>query len=314
MRSIFFGSDAFALEPLEKLAESAHEIAAVIGMPDRRAGRGLSLVSTPLVQKARELGIRVIQPANLTRQCFEGALEDLGFDVGVVVAYGGLIPRWLLARPEMGFVNLHPSLLPRYRGAAPIERALMNGASITGVTTMVMNDRLDAGDILLHREVPIGEEDTGGTLSAHLSHVGACLLVETLDALECGGLEAVPQEEDKATYAPPIGSEDAMIDWARPAEETDRLVRAMNPEPGAFTYFRGKRIKIWAVKVTDVPPEDEPGTIMNLGKEGFLVNTGSSGLQVVTLQPEGKNRMGASEFSRGQRLLIAERFSSSPRE
>jgi methionyl-tRNA formyltransferase len=184
----------------------------------------------------------------------------------------------------------------------------MNGANITGVTTILMSEKLDAGDILMHQEEPIYDDDTCGTLKERLSRDGARVLVKTLDGLEGGELEAVPQEEDKATYAPPIKSSEGNIDWAQPAERIDRLVRSMNPEPGAFTFFREKRLKIWSVRLTDVPPEDEPGTLMNMGKEGFLVNTGTTCLQVVTLQPEGRSRMSAGEFSRGHRLLIGERF------
>lgn len=308
MRVVFFASDVFSLEPLERIHASSHEIAAVVGRPDRPAGRGLRPVATPAVHRARELGLAVWQPEALTRQCFGPLVEGLRWEAGVVVAYGGLIPNWLLDAPPLGFVNLHPSLLPRYRGAAPVQRALMGGASITGVSTILMSERLDAGDILMHIEVPVSDEDTTGTLTDRLSHFGARLLLETLDALASGGVEPVPQEEDKATYAPSVSAPEAGIDWSRPSEEVDRLVRAMSPEPGAFTCFRGKRVKIREARVTDVPPEDEPGTLMNLGKEGFLVNTGSTCIQVVSIQPEGKKRMSAAEFSRGQRLLIAESF------
>jgi methionyl-tRNA formyltransferase len=310
LRIILFASDVFSLEPLDAIVKSRHEVVAFVGRPDMRAGRGLLPVPTPAVAAARDAGLEVWQPDNLSVTCFKPFLQDVEWDAGVVVAYGGLIPRWLLDEPPLGFINLHPSLLPRYRGAAPMERALMNGASITGVTTMRMNERLDEGDILMHMEVPIDEQDVLGTLRDRLSHAGARLMVATLDYVEDGNVMAVPQEEDKATYAPPVRVEEAEIDWSEPAEVIDRLIRSMDPEPGAFTFFRGKRIKIWAAHVTEVPPEDEPGTIMNLGKEGFIVNTGTDGLQVVTLQPEGKNRMGAAEFSRGQRLLIAERFTS----
>jgi methionyl-tRNA formyltransferase len=308
LRVLFFASDSFAFEPLEKLLEGRHSVLAVVSRPDRPAGRGLRQVPTPAVERARDLGLEVWQPENLTKQCFGGFIDGLEWDAGVVVAYGGLIPRWLLDTPPRGFINLHPSLLPRYRGAAPVERALMNGSSITGVTTMIMNERLDAGDILEHLEVPVNEDDTAGTLQARLAHAGAVLLVATLDDVEDGRASPVGQEEENATYAPPVKAADAEIDWSAPAESIDRLVRAMTPGPGAHTWFRGKRVKMWAVHVTEVPPEDEPGTIMNLGKEGFIVNTGSTGLQVATLQPEGKNRMSAAEFSRGQRLLLAERF------
>ncbi len=308
MRTIFFGSDRFAIEPLERLLAGGHQVLAVVGRPDRPSGRGLNPVPTPLVEKARERQDDLLQPEDLSDEEFRSVMGDLTWDAGVVVAYGGLIPRWLLEVPRFGFVNLHPSLLPRYRGAAPIERALMNGASITGVTTIQMNERLDAGDILLHLEVPIGEQETAGTLGETLSHLGARLLVETLDGIEGGGIEQVPQDENKATSAPSVRPEEGNIDWGQPAERIDRLVRALDPAPGAYTFFRNKRLKIWSVQVTDVPQEDDPGTLMNMGKEGFLVNTQTSCLAIVTLQPEGKPRMTAGEFSRGQRLLIGERF------
>ncbi len=314
MRLIFFGSDEFALGPLTAVVESRHPVAAAVSRPDRPAGRGLASAATPFARAATDLGLDVHKPESLADPSCCAFLADIEWDLGVVVAYGGLIPSWLLELPDLGFVNLHPSLLPRYRGAAPIQRAIMNGASITGVTTIRMSERLDAGDILLNREIPIDEEDTAGTLGGRLSHAGASLLVKTLDGLEAGGLAAVPQEEDKATYAPPIRPEEGNIDWSQPAEGIDRLVRALEPAPGAYTFFRGRRLKILAVKVTDVPQEDEPGTLMSIGKEGFLVNTGTAGLRIVAVQPEGRQRMTAGEFSRGQRLQVAERFSMSPED
>lgn len=312
MKAIFFGSDSFALEPLEQLVSGDHEITSVVGRPDRPVGRGLKAGPTPLVARARELGLSVWQPETLSEADFSGIMRQADWDAGVVVAYGGLIPQWLLQVPSCGFINLHPSLLPRYRGAAPIKRALMNGASVTGVTTFQMSERLDDGDILMHRETPITEDDAAGTLSERLGHLGAKLLVETVDALQAGALEPVPQEAEKATYAPPVQPSEGDIDWSQPAERIDRLVRALDPEPGAYTFFRGRRLKIWSVQVTDVPPEDEPGTLMNMGKEGFLVNTGTACLRVVQVQPESKHRMSAGEFSRGQRILIAERFTGAP--
>lgn len=313
MRLIFFGSDSFAVPSLERLdACAGHSVEAVVGRPDAPAGRGLRTGPTPLVQKARELSLEVIQPERLDRATFSATADTVQWDAGVVVAYGALIPRWLLDVPARGFVNLHPSLLPRYRGAAPVERALMNGASITGVTTIMMNERLDAGGILMHEEEPIYEDDTTGKLKERLAAIGARGLEKTLDALEADGVEPVPQEEDKATYAPSVASVEGNIDWSLPAESVDRMVRALNPSPGAFTYFRGKRAKIWSARPTEVPPEDRPGTLMNMGKEGFLVNTGTDCVQVVTIQPEGKSRMSAGEFSRGSRLLIGERFTSEP--
>jgi len=312
LRVLYFGSDEFALDSLVRLAESGHLLVRVVGKPDRPSGRGLRPLPTPVIEKARDMSLSLWQPERLEKAELSDAINGQQWDVGVVVAYGGIIPAWLLSLPPFGFVNVHPSLLPRYRGAAPVERAIMNGASITGVTTIKMNERFDAGDLLLHREEPICEDDTAGTLRRRLARMGAALLVDTLDGIEAGTIEAVPQEEDKATDAPPIKNEEANIDWRQPAENLDRLVRALNPEPGAYTFFRGKRIKIWSTRVTDVPQEDEPGTLENMGKEGFLVNTESTCLQPILLQPEGKLRMGAAEFSRGQRITGGESFTREP--
>ena len=308
MKVIFFGSDEFALEPLNALLASGHQVVGVVGRPDRPAGRGLKPVSTAVVSRAKALDLRVWQPESLIKDRFASTAGEVSWDAGVVVGYGGLIPEWLLEYPRHGFVNLHPSLLPRYRGAAPVERALMNGAGITGVTTIKMNERLDAGDIYKHRETPISEEDTTGTLRERLGHLGANLLVETLDGIEGNNMEPVAQDEDKATDAPPVQPREANIDWHLPAESIDGLVRALDPGPGAYTFFRGGRLKIWSVQVTEVPQEAEPGVLMNMGKEGFLVNTGTNCVGVVTVQPEGRKRMSAGEFSRGQRFLIGERF------
>lgn len=308
MRTVLFASDEFAREPLERLAASRHEILAVVSRPDKPAGRGRKPASTAAVTAARAMGLDVWQPSDLGPDTFMPFIGGVDWEAGVVVAYGGRIPPWLLEMPPRGFVNLHPSLLPRYRGAAPVQRAIMNGASITGVTTILMDEELDSGDILRHHETPVEGDETAGELEAQLSHAGAKLLVETLDALEEGLLEPIGQEEDKVTYAPPLDPAEAQIDWRLPAEEIARRVRAMNPEPGAWTCFRGRRVKIWSAHVTDVPPEGEPGTIMNLGKEGFVVNTGTAALQLVTMQPEGRRRMSAAEFSRGQRLGIEDRF------
>ena len=309
MRVVFFGSGRLAIESLEMVCSSLHQVVGVVGRPDRLAGRGLKPAATAVVARAREMGLELWQPHSLSQGAIPELADSSSFDAGVVVAFGELLPPWMLSVPRFGYVNLHPSLLPRYRGAAPVERAIMNGATITGVTTIRMNERLDAGDILLHQEEPINDDDTAETLAERLGHIGARLLVNTLNALDSNGVEPVPQEEDKATYAPALRPEHSEIEWSHPAENIDRLVRALNPAPGAYTVFRGRRVKLWSVQITDVPQEDEPGTLMNMGKEGFLVNTGTSCLRVVCLQPEGRRRMSAGEFSRGQRLLIGERFS-----
>lgn len=312
MKLLVFASDEFAIEPIRSLYQSKHEVIALAGSPDRPAGRGLNLARTPALEEAERLGIKIIQLESLSPDELEKHAINLTWDVGLVVAFGRIIPPWLLAIPPKGFINLHPSLLPRYRGAAPIERAIMSGASITGVTTIMMNEKLDAGDIIAHIEVPILEDDTAKTLCERLSRAGARLLVETLDALEEGSLKLIPQEEEKATYAPPIRPEDCLIDWGEPAEKLERKIRALNPKPGAYTYFRGKRLKIWSARVTDVPQEGEPGTIQEIRGEGFIVNTGSFGLQPLIVQLEGRKSLNSAEFLRGQRIRSGERFNLRP--
>ena len=312
LRLVFFGSDGFALVPLTKLVDGPHTIEMVVTRPDRPAGRGLKLVETPVSELATRLGITIFKPESLRVDDFSDECSNVEWDAGVVVAFGGLLPKWLLEKPRLGIVNLHPSLLPRNRGGAPVERALMDGASVTGVTTIAMNERLDAGPILMHAEEPIYADDTAGMLRDRLAVLGAKVLERTLDELERGDLEPVSQEEDKVTFAPLISTSEGNIDWNHSAERIDRLVRALNPEPGAYTFFRGRRIKMWRVRLTDVPQEDEPGTIMNMGKEGFFINTSTVCIQPLLLQPEGKQKMTAGEFSRGQRLEIGERFTSEP--
>lgn len=311
LQIIFFGSDLFAVEPLERILATHHRVMCVVGRPDRPSGRGRRLTPTPLVERSLELGIELQRPERLDH-ALEEKLPLEEFDIGVVVAYGELVPAWLIDKAPCGFVNLHPSLLPRYRGAAPVERAIMEGASITGITTIEMSEKLDAGDIIKHREVPLDGDETAGNLSRELSHVGAALLVETLDAMEDGSARRVPQDEANATYAPAISAEEGNIDWSAPAEKVDRLVRALDPSPGAYTHFRGTRLKILKVRLTDVPTEDEPGTIMAMGKEGFLVNTSSGCVQVLSVKPAGKKKMSSGEFSRGQRISIGEKFTGEP--
>lgn len=312
MKAIFFGSGIFAVNPLKKILSSCkHEILAVVGKKDRPAGRGLRLTSTPVVQFARESGLRLFQPENLEPEALAGLLE-LDWRVAVVAEYGKIIPRWLLDLTGRVFINIHPSLLPRFRGPAPIERAILNGCTITGVTTILMSGDVDSGDVLLRAEEPIYEQDTTGSLRERLSLVASRLVIETLDGLESGTLTPIPQKEEMASYAPCIMPEEANIDWSAPAEYIDRLTRALDPDTGAYTFFRGKRIKIWSILLTDVFQEGKPGMLIKMGREEFLVNTGTCCVRILSLQPEGKRRMSAAEFARGQRIQTGEIFTREP--
>ncbi len=312
MKAIFFGSGDFAVKPLQRLLhDNHHEVLAVVGKPDRPAGRGLKLSSTPVVEFARKSGLKVFQPYNLNPQDLEEMLK-LDWNVAVVAEYGEIIPPWLLGFENRIFINVHPSLLPRLRGPAPVERAIIKGFTLTGVTTILMSERVDAGGVLLRAEEPIYERDTTGTLRERLSQVASRLVIETLDGVESNKLKPIPQVEDQASYAPAITADEANIDWSAPAENIDRLVRALDPDIGAYTYFRGRRIKIWSVLPTDVVEQDEPGTIIDMGRQGVFVNTGTYCLLILSLQPEGKQKMTAVEFARGQRTRTGEQFTRKP--
>ncbi len=312
MKAIFFGSGIFAVSPLKEILNSdRHEIIAVVGKRDRPAGRGLKLTSTPVVQFAMDSGLKLFQPENLQPETLEELIE-LDWNVAVVAEYGEILPRWLLDLQERIFINIHPSLLPRLRGPAPIERAILNGCTITGVTTILMSEKVDCGDVLMSAEEPIFEHDTTGTLRERLSKIASRLVIDTLDGLESGTLTPVKQKEEMASYAPAITQEEANIDWTAPAEYIDRLTRALDPDTGAYTFFRGRRIKIWSVKVTDVLQVGQPGMLTNMGREEFFVNTGTYCVQIMSLQPEGKRRMSWAEFARGQRVQTGEIFTRKP--
>ncbi|MBN2169378.1 MAG: methionyl-tRNA formyltransferase [Actinobacteria bacterium] len=312
MRVLFIGGDSFCIPTLELLLGSGHDVVGILGKTEKPSGRGLQVTSSELTDKALELEIPYWRFPKLSEEEVSSDFCNTAWDIGVAVAYGGLVPRWILEKGPFGCICLHPSLLPRFRGAAPVERALMSGATVTGVTTFNMDEGYDTGDILLHAEAEINGYDTAGTLRDRLSYLGSKLVLESLDRINADEVVPIPQDESIASYAPPIRKEEGKIDWGFSAERIDRLVRALNPSPVAYTYFRGKRVKIYKTRVTDIPPEDEPGTIMEIGKEGFFVTTGTDCLEIKSLQIEGKNKMNASEFSRGQRLDIIERFNDGP--
>lgn len=302
MKVLFFGSDQIAVPSLGRLLSSAHTVVGVVGRPDRQKGRGRKRGSTPLVAHAKELEIPLFQPENLERATFLNALDGLNWNCAVVVAYGGIIPRWLIDYPPYGFVNLHPSLLPSLRGPAPVRCAILTGCDFTGVTTMCISERVDAGDIYLSATVPILEQDTAGTLSERLAVAGAELLVETLDRIESSGLRAVPQDDELASFAPMTCREDPRIDWSCSSAEIDRQVRAFNPEPGAYTFLDGRRLKVWEVLDTGSISEGPAGSASITAEELISVRTGGNDLAILSLQPEGRNRMSSAAFIKGLRL------------
>jgi methionyl-tRNA formyltransferase len=257
--------------------------------------------------RARELGLTVLQPERLRDVREE--LMRLGPEIGVVVAYGKLIPRWLLDLPPHGFINVHPSLLPRYRGAAPIARAILHGETETGVTIIRLTEALDAGPILAQEAVPIEPTDTTATLEARLSELAACLLLRTLEGITSGTIEPRPQDEEQATYFRKLTKEDGRIRWTDPAVRIERHVRAMVPWPGAFTTRQGQLLKVWRARVwEEAVPEGtvESGTVVRITPRGFVVATGRGALEILEVQPAGGRRMPADAYVRGHGLRPGE--------
>lgn len=301
MRIVFLGTPEFAAHHLTMLAEAGHEIAAVFTQEDRRRGRGLVICEPPVKVVAKEYGIPVYQPAKLNADDAVKSLEDLKPDLIVVVAYGQILSKRVLDIPPLGCVNVHASLLPRWRGAAPIHRAIMAGDKETGITTMYVDVGLDTGDMILQRQVLIDPDETAGELHDRLAELGGEVLLETLELIKAGKAPRIPQPEEGATYAPKIKKEECLIDWSKSREEIHNHVRGLNPCPGAHTYLDGKLLKVW--KVTPVDGQADtgvPGCIVEVSEEqGLLVQTGSGLLRMERLQLEGRRELCGDEFLRG---------------
>jgi methionyl-tRNA formyltransferase len=291
---------------LEALLDSDIEVAAVVTNPDRPAGRGMRIRPSPVKMAADAAGIEVLQPDSARNPGLAEALDAFGTDVATVVAYGKILPASLLARPRLGFVNLHFSLLPAYRGAAPVERALMEGCLTTGVSVMVLSEGMDEGPVLACEEVTISDSDTLGSLGARLARVGAPLLVRALPAYVSGVLEARPQDHERATYAPKVSTEEARIDWSRPSEDLRNLVRACNPEPGAWTTLLGRRLRVFSAERAPGPRRLEPGAVE--ATDELRAGCGDAELVLLEVQVAGRRRMSGAEAARGLRLEPGERF------
>ncbi len=303
MRVVFMGTPPAAVPSLRALAD-AFDVVAVYTRPDRPKGRGLKVRKSAVKEAAEEVGLAIVQPKRLRDEA--QALSSFEPDAIVVVAYGAILPPDILEIPKLGPLNVHFSLLPRWRGAAPVERAILAGDEQTGVTTMLMDEGLDTGPILLRESIPIGAQDTTGTIRDRLADLGAGLIVRSLRELESGSLSPQPQLEDGVTIAAKIAAEEAELDPARAAVELDRRVRAMDPTPGAFLWFRGKRLKVWKSEVAT--GEGEPGTL-----HGEVVQTSDQRLRLVEVQPEGKKRMIAEAFANGYRLHAGEKIGPAAR-
>jgi len=296
------GTPEFACPTLEALLARPDPVVGVVCQPDRPRGRGLAVSAPAVKQLAERHGLPVLQPERMRDPAFRDALRQLAPDLVVVAAYGRILPRAVLDLPPRGCINVHASLLPRHRGAAPIAWAILAGDAVTGVTIMQMNEAMDAGDVLLARETPISADDTGGTLGERLARLGAAAIGDAIDGLRTGTLRPVPQPTTGITYAPRIEREHCRVVWTRPAAELDRQVRALAPGPSAFTTLDGRLLKIHRAAVAALPASGIPGTVVTAGMEGIVVTTGAGTLRLVEVQPEGRRRMQASEFVAGHRL------------
>lgn len=309
MRIVFAGTPDFAVPALKALVAARHDVEAVLTQPDRPAGRGRRTSAGPVKDCALALGLEVLQPVGLKAPSLLADIRSLQPQVIVVAAYGLLLPRALLELPDHGCINVHASLLPRWRGAAPIQRAIEAGDPETGVTIMRMEAGLDTGPMLARRATPITSHDTGGTLHDRLAVLGAELLVETLARLDTGSVQAVPQDESLATYATKITTEDARLDWRLPAAQIERRVRAMNPWPVARTRHRDRQVRVWEATVVS-GSGGAPGEIIRLGRDGVDVACDEGVLRLTVLQREGGKPLPVFEFLNGYRMELGEIFDS----
>lgn len=301
MKLLFFGSDSFAIPSLAALASAKHDILAVVTQPDRPAGRGQKVTPCPVALVAKEKKLPLLQPPKLKE--VEKELLQLQPEILVVVAYGQFIPQSLIEKTLHQAVNVHPSLLPKYRGAAPIQWAILNGDRITGVSTMTITPEMDAGDIYLQYETPIDPAETSAQLHDRLSEMGAELLLKTLEGIQAGKLKPKPQDSSKTILAPKIKKEDGHLDWKEPAEKLYNKIRAFDPWPGTFCLLWGKRLKIFEAGVLEARSQKGIGTIID-NERGILVACGQGALCLLEVQLEGKKRLNAEAFLKGHFLKI----------
>ena len=307
LRVIFFGTPDFAVPSLRALLDGGEEIVGVVCQPDKPAGRGHKLVAPPVKRLAIESGVVVLQPPTLRTPQALAALSQLAPDLIVVAAYGKILPPDVLTLPRLGCINVHASLLPKYRGAAPIQWGILRGDTVTGITIMQMNEGMDTGDVLLQRETPIGDDETYGELQTRLAHLGAAALMQAMELLKRGELRGRAQDSAAATLAPMIKKEDGRIDWRRPALELARWVRAYNPWPSAHTTLDGTRLKIHRARAVGavVGP---PGTV-HVTASTIVVACGSGALQLDQLQLAGRKSLSAADFVRGVRITDGTKLS-----
>lgn len=311
MNIVYMGTPDFAVPPLRAMAEAGYQVTAVVTQPDKPKGRGKTLMPTPVKEEAQKHGISVYQPVKVRNPEFVKVLENLNPDIIVVAAFGQIIPKEILMLPKYGCINIHASLLPKYRGAAPIQQAVIDGEKESGVTIMKMGEGLDTGDMIAKVVVPITGEETGGSLFDKLSVAGAELLVKTLPSIFDGTAVYEKQPEESPTpYAAMITKKMGLLDFTKSAEELERLVRGLNPWPSAYTFLNGKTLKVWKSRVSEESSSFEPGTVISADKTGIYVACGKNILVLTEIQLEGKKRMDTDAFLRGYPVLAGTKFSN----
>lgn len=309
MRIVFFGTPLFAVPTLSALFASPHQVAAVVTQPDRPRGRGQKVSDSPVKALAVERGLPVLQPDRLTRD-LGATFSALGADLGVVAAYGKILPEWLLALPRFGMINVHASLLPRYRGASPVHRAVINGDAETGVTIMRVVKALDAGPMMARAVWPIGPDESSDVVERDLAAIGACLLLEVVAAIEGGRAIEEPQDDAAATYAPRLTKDEGLLDFSAPALTVHNRIRGLRPWPTAFTFLRGARLVVHQARVSGHPgTAAEPGTCVAAGTDGITIACGDGrAVDVLQLQPEGRRTMSARDYLAGHGVIAGQRF------
>jgi len=308
LRIVFFGTPEFAVPTLDALLQSRHRVAGVVTRPDRPRDRGQRVSDGPVKGRALEAAVPILQPARLKDGAFLSSLAALGADLGVVVAYGRILTDELLRTPRLGLINVHASLLPKYRGAAPVQRAIIDGEPATGVTIMRIGKELDAGPMLASVRRPIGRAETSEEVERDLARLGAQLLVSTVDALADGAVTETPQDDAASTYAQRLTKEDGRIEWARPAVRIHNLIRGLHPWPHAYTRRGSERLIIRRAEPSPVSEDVPPGTVLRASGDDLWVATGEGTLRVIELQAEGKRAMPVREFLAGHHLVLGERF------
>ena len=302
MKIVFMGTPDFSVNALENIVKAGHDVVGVITQPDKPKGRGGKMQYTPVKEKALELGLDVYQPQRVKETEFIEKLKEMNPDAIVVIAFGQILPKAILDMPKYGCINVHASLLPKYRGAAPIQWSVIDGEKETGVTTMYMNEGLDTGDIIDKVVVPIDKKETGGSLFDKLAIEGGKLILKTLIELENGTAVRTPQDDSKSNYAGMINKQLGKIDFNKSANEIESLIRGLNPWPSAYTKMDGKTLKIWDADVDDSENDSAPGTITEVGKDFIRVATGKGSLKILELQLEGKKRMKTRDFLNGAKI------------